>query len=78
MYMYVCVAVAAALYILYPGLYLAGALFYFLTMLVLRRDIRRYRIQEYTDLCQKQILEETAGSKESDDVSDDDQPLVGQ
>ena len=34
-----------ALYILYPGLYLLGALLYAFTLIVLRRDIRRARQQ---------------------------------
>ncbi len=31
----------AALYILYPGTYVLGGVFYLLTMLVVRRDVRR-------------------------------------
>ncbi len=35
--------VAAALYILYPGLYLLGALFFFFALLLLKRDLNRMR-----------------------------------
>ena len=34
----------SALYILYPGLYLLGALLFGLTLTVLRRDLRRAKV----------------------------------
>ncbi|ELU06601.1 hypothetical protein CAPTEDRAFT_220111 [Capitella teleta] len=36
-------ALRAALYILYPGLYVLGGFFFFVTLLVLRRDLQRAR-----------------------------------
>lgn len=36
-----------ALYILYPGLYVAGALFFLFTLCLLRRDIRRLQEQQH-------------------------------
>ena len=49
---------------MYPGLYLAGALFFFLTMLVLKRDLRRYRVQEYNALREEQVREEAEDHEE--------------
>ena len=48
-FVYAATFVADALYILYPGLYVAGGVFFLLTVFSLQRDKRRLDYKRMTD-----------------------------